>query len=67
VSAAPAREGELMARAQAAGVAARVIGPTGGSRVRIGVEGEPGVDVDLAEAERVWSTTIGRHFETEPA
>ena len=56
----------VAAAAAAAGVPAQVLGRTGGSRIRISVDGEPGVDVALAEAAAAWSTGVSRYFE-EPA
>jgi phosphoribosylformylglycinamidine synthase len=53
---------ELLQRAAAARVPARVIGETGGNRVRIAVGGVTVVDVSVEEAERVWSTAIERVF-----
>ena len=52
----------LLARSGAAEVPAAVIGRTGGSRLRIAVGGRSVVDVEVGEAERVWSTAIERHF-----
>jgi phosphoribosylformylglycinamidine synthase II len=49
-------------RAAAAGVPARVIGRTGGNRLRIAADGQIAVDVSIDEAERVWSTTIESAF-----
>ena len=50
---------EVLERAAAAGVPAEVIGRTGGSRLRIAVDGETTVDVAVADAERVWASAIG--------
>jgi phosphoribosylformylglycinamidine synthase len=44
------------------GVPARLIGRTGGSRLRISVAGEPAIDCAVAEAEQIWKTAIERHF-----
>ena len=52
----------VLERAAAAGVPARPIGRTGGQRLRIAVDGRAAIDVGVEEAERVWSTTVGRHF-----
>jgi len=49
-------------RAAAAGVPARVIGETGGNRIRASVAGRLVLDVSVDEAERVWSGTIGTYF-----
>ena len=48
--------------AAAAGVPARVIGRTGGSRLAIDVAGQASIDCAVAEAEQVWSRAIARHF-----
>src|SRR5215467_2287491 len=49
---------EILQRAALAGVLARVIGETGGNRLRIAVAGRTIVDVSVDDAERVWSTAI---------
>jgi hypothetical protein len=43
-------------------VPARVIGETGGNRLRIAVAGRRVIDVAVDEAERAWSTAIERSF-----
>ncbi|MEO8521589.1 MAG: phosphoribosylformylglycinamidine synthase subunit PurL [Acidobacteriota bacterium] len=48
--------------AAAAGVPARVIGRTGGSRMTIRVAGAPAVDCGVAEAEHIWNGAIAAHF-----
>jgi phosphoribosylformylglycinamidine synthase subunit PurL len=53
---------ELLSRAAAAGVPAARIGSTGGSRLRISVEGRPAIACAVAEAEQVWSSSIERFF-----
>jgi phosphoribosylformylglycinamidine synthase II len=62
VSAAPDAVAEVLSRAAAAQVPARVIGETGGNRLRITIAGRVVMDVAVDEAERVWSTAIERHF-----
>ena len=62
VSTAPDRVTEVLQRAAAAGVPARVIGETGGNRLRMAVGGRVVVDVSVDEAERVWSTAIETRF-----
>jgi phosphoribosylformylglycinamidine synthase II len=57
----------VLQRAAAVGVPARVIGRTGGNRLRMAVGGDVVVDQPVAEAERVWSTAIDRYFETRVA
>jgi phosphoribosylformylglycinamidine synthase len=58
VSAPPDDITEVLRAAAGAGVPARVIGETGGNRLRIAVGGATEVDVALDEAERAWSGTI---------
>ena len=67
VSAAPERTDELMAKASAAGVPAAIIGKVGGDRIRIAVDRRTVIDASLSDAERVWSTTIDRYFESKRA
>jgi phosphoribosylformylglycinamidine synthase len=62
VSASSDNISEVLARAQAAKVPARIIGETGGNRLRISVAGRPALDVLVDDAERVWSTAIERVF-----
>ncbi len=57
----------VAAAAAAAGVPARVLGRTGGSRIRISVDGKPGIDVALAAAAAAWSTGVSRYFEDSAA
>jgi hypothetical protein len=51
-----------MQMAAEAGVPARLIGRTGGDRVRILVAGAPAIDCAVVEAENVWSRALGRYF-----
>jgi phosphoribosylformylglycinamidine synthase len=62
VSVVPEQVSEVLQRAEAAGVPVRVIGKTGGSRLRIAVAGSIAIDQSVDEAERVWSTAIDRYF-----
>src|SRR5439155_11435060 len=62
VSAPPASVATVLGRANAAGVPACVIGRIGGTVLRIDVAGEKAIDIAVAEAERVWSSAIERHF-----
>ncbi len=62
VSVAPSDLPALLRLADGAGVPARSIGRTGGSRLRVAVEGRPGVDLEVGEAETIWKTTIERDF-----
>jgi phosphoribosylformylglycinamidine synthase len=54
--------GSLLQLAAELGVPARLIGRTGGTRLRINVAGEPAIDCAVADAEQQWSTAIVRHF-----
>ena len=63
VSTSPEDLEPFLARAKAAGVAAELIGRTGGSRIAIQVAGAVGVDVDVNEAEQIWSGALERYFD----
>jgi len=56
------KEKEALAKAAAAGVPARRIGTTGGTRITISAAGQKAIDVAVAEAEHVWSTAIEQYF-----
>jgi len=62
VSTAPDLVTEVLQLAAKAGVPARVIGETGGNRLRMAVAGTVEVDVAIDEAESAWSDAIGRIF-----
>ena len=62
VSVVPEHVTAVLRHAAAANVPARVVGQTGGSRLRIAVAGDIVIDQSVDEAERVWSTAIDRHF-----
>jgi len=62
VSVVPEALTTVLQRAAAAAVPARVIGRTGGNRLRMAVGGDIVIDLSADEAERVWSTAIDRHF-----
>ena len=62
VSTAPDRVNDLLARAAAKSVPARVIGRTGGPQLRISVGGELAIDVPVSELERIWTSAIDRYF-----
>jgi phosphoribosylformylglycinamidine synthase len=62
VSAAPNNVTEVLQRAAALRVPARVIGETGGNRLRIAVGGTGVVDLSVDDAERVWSGAIEQVF-----
>jgi phosphoribosylformylglycinamidine synthase len=53
---------DVLQRAAAARVPARVIGETGGNRLRVAVAGSTAIDIAVVEAERVWSTAIEQVF-----
>ncbi len=63
VSVAAGRIGEVLETAAAAGVPARPIGRTGGSRLRVCVDGVVAIDCDVTEAEARWATGLERYFE----
>ena len=58
----PERANDVLARAAAKGVPARVIGQTGGHQLRISVGGELALDVPVGELERIWTSAIDRYF-----
>jgi len=62
ISVMPEHVTTVLRHASAAGVPARVIGQTGGSRLRMAVAGAIVIDQSVDEAERVWSTAIDRYF-----
>ena len=53
---------EVLERAAAAGVPARVVGRTGGNLLRIAVAGQIVVDLTVEEAERAWASALDRYF-----
>jgi hypothetical protein len=52
----------MLDRAAAARGPARVIGQTGGNRLRMAAGGEVVIDLSVDEAERAWSTAIEQYF-----
>jgi phosphoribosylformylglycinamidine synthase II len=62
VSVAPDDATAVLERAAAAGVPARVIGQTGGNRLRLAVGGRILIDESVDSAERVWSSALERYF-----
>ncbi len=62
VSASPDAVAEVLQAAAAARVPARVIGESGGNRLRIAVAGTTTVDVGVEQVEHIWSEAIERHF-----
>jgi phosphoribosylformylglycinamidine synthase II len=67
VSVRASNEQEVLNRARAAGVPARRIGTTGGSRLAIAIQGRNAIDVAVAEAEHVWATTLEKYFKRAAA
>jgi phosphoribosylformylglycinamidine synthase len=59
LSVTPRQRDAVLAAAAAAGVPAATIGRTGGSNIRISVDGAVVVDTPVAEAERTWATSLG--------
>jgi phosphoribosylformylglycinamidine synthase len=57
----------LMSQAADAGVPARAIGETGGSRINMAVDGHMAIDVAVGEAETLWSTALERYFQRQVA
>jgi phosphoribosylformylglycinamidine synthase len=62
VSVAPDAVTAVLKRAAQAGVPARVVGRTGGDRIKAACGGAIVIDVSLTEAERTWSTAIEQYF-----
>jgi phosphoribosylformylglycinamidine synthase len=62
ISTARDRADDVLARAAATGVPARVIGQTGGHQLRISVGGELAIDIPVSELERIWMSAIDRYF-----
>jgi phosphoribosylformylglycinamidine synthase subunit PurL len=58
---------DVLARATAAGVPAKVIGRTGGESIRISVGGEAAVTLAVADAERAWSNAVEQYFAKQVA
>jgi phosphoribosylformylglycinamidine synthase len=62
VSLRPEHVTQVLQHAAAAAVPARILGETGGNRLRIAVNGQTVIDVAQADAESAWSSAIGRAF-----
>jgi phosphoribosylformylglycinamidine synthase len=62
VSVGASNEQDVLARAGAAGVPARRIGTTGGSRLEISIGGQKTIDVSIGEAEQIWATALEQYF-----
>jgi phosphoribosylformylglycinamidine synthase len=65
VSVAPDRVDEVVARATAEGLPARVIGRTGGTLLRVRIDGQEALSVDVTEAETIWATAIERRLQQQ--
>ena len=52
----------LLSLAAGAGLAASVIGRTGGSRIQIAANGSALIDMPVLEAEQLWANAIAQHF-----
>jgi phosphoribosylformylglycinamidine synthase len=64
VSVADGHVAQVLSAAAAAGVPAQVIGRTGGSDIRIDVDGATAVRVPVAAADDMWATAIGRRMQS---
>ena len=62
VSVAEENADELFARARQEGVPARLVGRTGGTQLRVTVDGEVVLDQPLVELEETWATGLSRYF-----
>jgi phosphoribosylformylglycinamidine synthase len=67
VSVGPDDAEDVLTRAKASGVPARVIGRTGGQELRMTVGGQVVVTVAVADAERTWSSAVERYFAKQVA
>ena len=67
VSAAPGSGAAFLEMARAAGVPARIIGKTGGSRLRITIDGQQALDIAVAEAEQIWTSGLEKYFKDRAA
>ena len=67
VSVSPDDRATLLHFAAEAAVPARVIGRTGGSRLRLAVDGEVVIDSPLDEAELLWKSALEKHFKRPAA
>jgi phosphoribosylformylglycinamidine synthase len=55
----------LLARAAERGVPARLIGRTGGSRLRVAIDGGIAIDCDVREAEARWNGALAGYFQRQ--
>jgi phosphoribosylformylglycinamidine synthase subunit PurL len=67
VSVAPDAAADVVRRASAAGVPARIIGRTGAHELRIAVGGDAAITLAVSDAERVWSNAVDRYFAKQVA
>jgi phosphoribosylformylglycinamidine synthase II len=61
------RSGELLDRAKALGVPARVIGTTGGGRISVSINGQSVIDIAVSEAEIIWDGALEKYFKDRAA
>jgi len=52
----------LLRLAATHGVPARVIGSTGGSRLKVSIDGRVAIDIAVEEAQEIWATAFERYF-----
>jgi len=62
VSVVPDELTAVLQHAAKAGVPARVLGETGGNRLRMAIAGTIVIDESVNEAEHIWSTALDRYF-----
>ena len=62
ISVVPDNVTTVLERAAAANVPVRVIGQTGGNRLRMAVGGRIEIDMAISEAERIWSSTFDQYM-----
>jgi phosphoribosylformylglycinamidine synthase len=62
VSVAEENADEFFARARAAGVPARLVGRTGGTRLRVKLDSDVVIDRPVAEIEETWANGLTRYF-----
>ena len=62
VSVTPDALASVLERAAMMKVPARVIGQTGGNRLRMAVDGRMVIEHSVDDAERMWSTAVGQYF-----
>jgi phosphoribosylformylglycinamidine synthase len=63
ISVDPASVDEVLLRAEASGVPARLIGRTGGEEIRLDVNGVTAVRLAVTDAEQLWATAIERRMQ----